>query len=72
MTNLDLLHDLITQGQASNHADHVRIEARMQAMEDQVTSIRLWRAKVIGISAAISCLVSGVTVMAGYVISWLK
>jgi hypothetical protein len=69
MTSMDLLRDIIEAGHRENHDDHARIEARLQAMEDQVVSIRLWRAKVLGISAAISCVLSAAGVLVGHFIA---
>ena len=69
MNRIDLIQELIMTGQRENHEDHIRLEQKLIEMESQVTSIRLWRAKVIGISAAISCALSAGSVILGHFIA---
>ena len=59
MERIDLLQKLILDGHKENHEEHVRIEAKLFDMEEKVTDIRLWKAKIMGAAVVISMLVSG-------------
>jgi hypothetical protein len=55
MNRIDLIQELILKGQDQNHTDHARIEAKLSAMEEKVSLIRV---RVAGISGGIAVAVT--------------
>lgn len=69
MDRIPLLEKLILEGRAENQHTHELIYKEVRELRDEIQSLSVWKARVVGYSAGVSGVISAIAWVVSHLVS---